>query len=331
MTRTVLDTHIRNGQPLIDCDLNNIDLGSAVYRGATLRLCALDDVVATGACFDEATIEDSTATGADFSRASLRGAHLTETSFARAVLREAILDRAEGDGVEFRGADLTGASLVSARFDEADFRGADLRGADLSRGRFHSADFRGALLDGARFDGADFRGAWFDAGSNQAERSESSGAPPAPETLDRALLNGLREAVKTLPTVPNGATRRTGDLLARLARSLQSLDADPRRAAAEWQPWIDRLMQTAKETPDDFAAVLDTLCDAPPLRAMPTDADPSLVTNFVLSLRRAYTLLESAGVDPPDAWSPALEKLFSMMSGERPFDPAVLNEFFAHK
>src|SRR5258708_12239494 len=94
--------------------------------GVVMRMCVLDNARAEWTCFDGGRLEDSTAVAADFTRATFHNAHLTETSFARGVLREAIFDDAEGDGIDFRGADLASPTFNPIRSHQAHFPGADL-------------------------------------------------------------------------------------------------------------------------------------------------------------------------------------------------------------
>jgi uncharacterized protein YjbI with pentapeptide repeats len=256
---------------LRDCRLDQALADDSDWSGATLRLCVLDRLHGAGARFDRARIEDSTAVGADLSRASLRGTHLTETSFARGVLIEAVLDDAEGDGVEFRGADLGRATLAGARFDQGDFRGADLRGADLTRGRFRGADFRGALLAGARFEGADCRGAAFDAGT------------PAPGTApaDTPPFEGVATA------------------LAAARDLIRSAAADPRLAALAAQLEA----QDGGPTPVDPRLMLESL-------RKEMAAHGADVSEALRPFEQALAALESAsGDEPPDEWRDWLEEL----------------------
>jgi len=135
----------------------------------------------------------------NFSKAALAGAlwqglrlessYLLDTDLSGADLRDAVLDKAEAQGIDLNGARLTGARLhqiyacdgqfmgadlsmvraeranfegavlVSANLSGANLHRAQLHRADLSSARLRHADLTGASLLGARITDADFTGA----------------------------------------------------------------------------------------------------------------------------------------------------------------------------
>lgn len=307
------------------CQLEGAKLQKTDWSQATLRMCVLDGAHGADACFDGARIEDSTAIGADLSRASLRGAHLTETSFARAILRDAILDDAEGDGVELRGADLGGASLIGARLDEADFRGADLRGADLTRGRFRGADFRGALLDHANFEGTDCHGARFDEGAGPHAATTPKTGQTAARSFDDVAVTALRELLAQLPAVLAAREGPAAELIDRLQRAGDALNASAINRPEEWKPWVDRLAKmTNGQQPADLKAVLAALSEAPIGLQGEGAAVGSSAADILGHLRNTFEALTAASDHPPEEWKPLLELLMKMTTGDRPLDLKAL-------
>jgi uncharacterized protein YjbI with pentapeptide repeats len=314
------------------CRLEHARLDGVDAPGAILRACVLDASSLVGAGFEGARIEDSSATGADCSRANLRASHLSETSFSRALLRDAVLDRAGGEGVEFRGADLTNASLVEARFDEADFRGADLRGATLSRGRFRSADFRGALLDGTIFDDADVSGAAFDPGASplsasdaaeQAAESSADGAAAGPgPNLDAATLQQL---LAQLPSLLGSGNGPSSDLLTRLSAASDSIGTAASQNPDEWRAWANRLVTPIARNGAADGKALEELVDSPIVahvaQALSGDGDGGALLE---QIRTAMSTLATAGDEPPDAWQPVIAALTDMIDGRRPVDLQAL-------
>ncbi|QDE69487.1 pentapeptide repeat-containing protein [Myxococcus xanthus] len=262
------------GAQLSACSLERAVLEEAVLEGATLRQCRLDGADLRRARLSEARLEDSSARGTDLYQADLRKARLSETSFSRAILREAVLDGAEGVGVELRGADLTGASLVDVRLDEADFRGADLTGTNVSGGSFRHADFRGAIVDGVQWTGCDRTGARFDAEDATPPRSQPSdtGIPPsAPENFDAPAMatwlgNLMEHALRSAPGSVHGAATRGPETPAELLQLLGSLQQDLGARGVELpdltarvQPLLSALEQRGDEPPEEWKALLEGL------------------------------------------------------------------------
>jgi hypothetical protein len=278
-----MNIQIQRGRPSVGLDLKSEDMRKVDLRGVTLRMCVLDNARAEEISFDEGTLEDSTANGSDFTRASFRKAHLTDTSFSRALLRQAVFDESEGDGIDFRGADLSSASLKNVQFDEADFRGADLRGADLSSGRFHAADFRGALLDGTCFTDADCAGASFDAGAGPQGQTADKASEPLSAGSEAAFISEMIEALPGL--IANGSPEsimsRVEDMLdragtaagysdgqkrllkehlhslanpdtqtrQRLTKIFESLERNPNEPPEELQEWLKPFLNAKGDAP----------------------------------------------------------------------------------
>lgn len=180
------------------------------------------------------------------------------------MLRAAVFDNADGDGVDFRGADLRDAALAGATLDEANFRGSDLRGANLAGGRFRSADFRGALLGGARFDGADCAGASFDQDPDTGPDDASTSAGTSPGTaFDQAALALLAELAAALPGAFATGGDRVPELLALLRRMGEELDLSADEAPEEWRPWLESLRKLIGGKPmlDNLVATLRSVAE----------------------------------------------------------------------
>jgi uncharacterized protein YjbI with pentapeptide repeats len=303
-----------------DCRLEEAKFGDADWSGATLRMCVLDGAQGVGACFDSARIEDSCVKGADLTRASLRGAKLTETSFARAILCGVILDNAEGAGVEFRGADLSGAKLVRAQLDEADFRGADLRRADLSNGRFRAADFRGAILDDAVFAGADLEGALFDEDHDRGSEA-TTGAADDPQGFDDALLVALQKALSGLP----GALEPSGSPLAefqsQLRQAIVAIGESADRSPDELTPWLDLLVKMAMSgKAPDVREMLDGACDRPAELQELFATEGAPIAELLEQLQHFVDAIDGASDQPPEEWRSWLEPLVKMTEGGQSLD-----------
>lgn len=302
---------------LTSCRFEGARLEGADCSGATLRLCNLNSAHGMGARFDGARLEDSSAEGADFARSSLRGAYLSETSFTRAVLREAVLESAQGEGVDFRGADLARAVLTGAQFDEGDFRGADLRGADLTSGRFRSADFRGAILDGAKLDGADFQGARFDAGAGP------SSAPQTVAPFDPVPLASLHEGLGALRKMLVTEGSADKELIAHLQQMMDTLASASDQPPEEWKSWLAPLMKMTDDgQPFDLKAVLDAICATPIGR--PGNEGPA--EDLLRRFREALDTIESGSGNLPEQWMPLRELLTKTADKTQPFDLKALLE-----
>ncbi len=101
-----------------------------------------------------ANFEGMDLAGGDLSRTVLAGA-----GFRRADLSDATLAEARLDGADFRFATLSAADCGGAVLAVAQLRHADLRLANLEGASLRGADLSGARLGGARLAGADFDGA----------------------------------------------------------------------------------------------------------------------------------------------------------------------------
>ena len=190
------------------------------------------------------------------------------------MLRNANLDSAQGDGVSFRGANLTNASLRGVRFLSPDFRGADLTGVDFTNALLKAADFRGAILDGVIWIGADTTSARFDAGA--PPRTEPVAAKPDISDALDGVSDLIRQAVADprFAAIASEAGKEseadTGLVLKSLREQLQArgidvsesialfekmlalLQAEGSEPPAEWQPWLESLM---RNPPPEFAAL----------------------------------------------------------------------------
>ena len=162
------------GATLAHSNLYGVDLTRASLRGTNLSGVRLDRAVMVRADFSGANLE-----GASLMRPSLYTSLYSDREeapkFAGANLR-GVRMTAMMDGVDFRGADLTGArlgphepradisSMPASFLRGCDFSGATLRGADLmwaklSFSRFVGADLRDVNLRGTDLSKADFAGA----------------------------------------------------------------------------------------------------------------------------------------------------------------------------
>jgi hypothetical protein len=280
-------------------------------------MCVFDGAFAAGARFDGARLEDSSAKGADLTRASLRGARLTETCFERAVLCEARLDEAQGDGVEFRGADLRGAWLIGAKLDEADFRGADLRGADLSNGRFRDADFRGAILDDAVFVGVDLEGALFDKDHDRGSEATSGAAGDA-QRFDDALLVALQKALSELPGALESSESPLAEFQSQLRQAIVAIGQSAARSPDEVAPWLDSLAKTARNgKAPNIREMLDTVRNGPAeLRELLTTKDEPIAELF----EKLQDVVDAASDHPPEEWRSWLEPLVKKIEDGQPLD-----------
>ena len=98
-----------------------------------------------------------------FARADLEGKEMPGINLSGADLRGANFKKAILDSANFQGADLRAANFWGAKLDKADFRNAKLNQADLSWAELHYADFReadckGSALVAAKLNHADLRG-----------------------------------------------------------------------------------------------------------------------------------------------------------------------------
>jgi len=87
-------------------------------------------------------------------RANLDGADLAGVNLSRAELSAVTLRDADLEGARLCGAKLRHVDLTGARMAGADLRGARLRDVDLERATLDGADLRGASLKGVRIQGA---------------------------------------------------------------------------------------------------------------------------------------------------------------------------------
>ena len=165
------------GVDLRDARLESADLRSVDFTGADLRDARLENVDLRGAklaceptslkdqvipersCvkLQNAVLDRANMQGVALNGAQLQGAHLQATQ-----LQGASLIRAQFLGAYLEGTKLTGAILLGAGFEGAKLDSADLQAAFLSDGNFQAADFwqsdlRAASLGAAQLQGASFQ------------------------------------------------------------------------------------------------------------------------------------------------------------------------------
>jgi hypothetical protein len=121
--------------------------------------------------------------GADLTSANLEDTHLGQTSFDGAILAGANLSHAIGRRARFNDADLSGASLTGAELSGSGFMQADLRNANLSDGNFEKTDFLEADVRGADMSHSDF------------QRSQFQGAKTEGANIEGALIDGTAHFV----------------------------------------------------------------------------------------------------------------------------------------
>ena len=139
------------------------------------------------------------------------------------------------EGVDLRGADISGLGL-----SRVDLQGAHLEGANLRRSVLHGADLRRARLNGADLTGADLEGAQLEGASwdNQTQWPDGFSPPSPPKTatqgqhvsdlvrpvrlehLDPTQLTGLIRSVEPLLTAGERLLD-SGSLSERDERSLE--------------------------------------------------------------------------------------------------------------
>lgn len=96
-------------------------------------------------------------TGTDLSFSNLTGCNLVGAVLDDAHLFHAVLNKIEGTGCSFEGADMRYVSLRQGQFmRRATFRNARLEGANLTGTQFVEVCFEGAILTGTDFTGSNF-------------------------------------------------------------------------------------------------------------------------------------------------------------------------------
>ncbi len=195
-----------SGANLAGCDLSNLDfqganLSGADLTGAILTSTILRSTVLDDADFSKASLENAIfdqARGfrtifvaanlkaarfvdADLREADFETANLETANFTHANLKEASVEGAQGKGIIFQSANLTGLhASESPDFTGGNFKGAlaaesiwesaTLERADFSAAYLVNADFAKASLKQARFSGADLTKARFE----KADLTETS-------------------------------------------------------------------------------------------------------------------------------------------------------------
>lgn len=164
---------------LIDCDLDEADLGGLDLSGWIFERCSV-----RRADFARSRLEGVRWLSCRGAFASFVGADLTDAAFVssdfnNAVLRHATLASAQFSGCKLTGADLSEVRAMEFGFEETllinaklpswsfrkqrlrklDFGQADLRKCDFRDAVFEECSLRDANMAGSRFEGADLRGA----------------------------------------------------------------------------------------------------------------------------------------------------------------------------
>lgn len=203
--RSLVKTNLR-GVQLNQTHLAGVDLGQVNLIGANLRGANLSRVNLRGA--------------------DLRGANLQDTNLTGADLRDTYLFRAQVQGCDFLGADLTEARLKLAVYNsqttwpegfdyrnsgaigpQANLSGAFLNTANLKAADLYEINLRGAYLSGADLTGANLTGAYL------------SGASLKGTFLAGACLRGARLNGAEL----QGADLRAADLTDANLEQLQGI------------------------------------------------------------------------------------------------------------
>lgn len=152
----------RSAQARADWQVEVASAGHAARTGADVARLDVTAFVAAhlawlqsqGGQGARANVQGMDLAGADLSRTVLANATLREADLSDAVLTESRLDGADFRYARLEAADLSGANLGVAQLRHAKCRMANLTGAVL-----RGADLSGADLRGARMEGADLKGA----------------------------------------------------------------------------------------------------------------------------------------------------------------------------
>jgi uncharacterized protein YjbI with pentapeptide repeats len=140
--------------------LDGVSAEGANFRGAVFsRKCAFSgcylpstrfdrpnfraSVVSDGVVFDRADLNGADFGGANLSVVSCQDVHLESANFHRAQINQVDFNNATLTNVDFRGAHLDGVNFRGALLTSANFRGAHLDGVDFRGALLTSADFRG--------------------------------------------------------------------------------------------------------------------------------------------------------------------------------------------
>lgn len=145
------------GARFVRCNLTDAKLIRAMCDGIELAGCVFTDAQLGEADFIGGRIEDCCFDGANLGLANLSEAEIRLGSWQRIVAEHSRWQGTQCTGVDFRDARFDNPVLDGADFDRCDFRGAELRRGDTKFDLgtaydtvFRQCDFRGADLTGLR-------------------------------------------------------------------------------------------------------------------------------------------------------------------------------------
>jgi uncharacterized protein YjbI with pentapeptide repeats len=133
------------------CDLEELQIVGAVFRGASLLGALLTGTVLPGADFREAELATAGLADVEWEGADLRGANLRGASFHLGSSRSGLVGSpiaCEGSRTGFYTDDFTEQTFKAPEeIRKANLCGADLRGARIEDTDFYLVDLRGAKYD----------------------------------------------------------------------------------------------------------------------------------------------------------------------------------------
>lgn len=256
-----LRTRDLRGAVLIGASLRSVDFAGADLREAWLERADLRSADFTGANLRGARLESADLRGAKLAceKASLKDQSIPEQSCVR--LQNAVLDRANMQGVDLHGAQLQGASLqvtqlqgasliraqlLGASLMDAKLRGAILLGTGFEGAKLFGADLQGAFLYDANFQGADLQGADLRAASLGAAQLQGSSFRGA--NLNSAFVWGAFVwRADTRPDKFEAASIKVeGTSIAKLATAPKFVCKDPRKVMSDACDWSKQAYEDLK-------------------------------------------------------------------------------------
>lgn len=139
------------------CVFDRCDLSSAGFNGVAVADCAFLSCSFSFADFFAATFTDCKMTGSSFRHVDCTKLNISGGDWSYTDLRLAEFQKQRLEGIDFRGADLTGSRWISCRIADCNFtecmahgmsvRDSDLRGSILQHGDLLTMELTSAKVD----------------------------------------------------------------------------------------------------------------------------------------------------------------------------------------